>query len=368
MQFIDQAEIEVLGGNGGDGMVAFRREKYVPAGGPSGGNGGKGGSVILVAAENLQTLLDFRYAHVFKADDGVRGGSKNMTGASGDDRLIEVPCGTTIYDAKTGETLGDLITPGQSFCVALGGKGGLGNKAFLSNRNRAPERAMPGLPGEERSLRLELKLLAEVGIIGLPNAGKSTLISALSAARPKIADYPFTTLIPNLGVVRKPTGDGTVFADIPGLIEGAHQGTGLGHDFLRHIERTRVLLHLIDVTTEDPIAAYETIQAELNAYGRGLENRPQIVAINKLDALPSDDPTPEAIALQLRERTEAPVFAISAVAGTGLDPMLQQVWQVLDEAKAAEAAAKAAQIEIAEPSEALLESLPESEFMVRSIE
>ncbi|MBD3883437.1 GTPase ObgE [Phormidium tenue FACHB-886] len=351
MQFIDQAEIEVLGGNGGDGMVAFRREKYVPAGGPAGGNGGRGGSVILMAAEHLQTLLDFRYAHVFKAEDGQRGGPKNMTGASGSDLLVEVPCGTVVYDAHTDEVLGDLTTLGQSLCVAQGGKGGLGNKHFLSNRNRAPEKALPGLPGEERLIRLELKLLAEVGIIGLPNAGKSTLISALSAARPKIADYPFTTLVPNLGVVRKPTGDGTVFADIPGLIEGAHQGTGLGHDFLRHIERTRVLLHLIDVTAADPIAAYETIQSELTAYGRGLEHRPQIVAINKLDALPPDDPTPSAIATQLRQRTDDPIFAISAVAGIGLEPMLQKVWQVLEEAQAP-----------APPEDLTVES----EFVVRS--
>ncbi|NJR66023.1 MAG: GTPase ObgE [Leptolyngbyaceae cyanobacterium CRU_2_3] len=331
MQFIDQAEVEVQGGNGGDGLVAFRREKYVPAGGPSGGNGGHGGSVIFVAVERLQTLLDFRYARVFKADDGERGGIKNMTGASGSDRVVEVPCGTVIYNAKTEEILGDLVEPGQTCCVAKGGKGGLGNKAFLSNRNRAPERALPGLPGEVWSLRLELKLLAEVGIIGLPNAGKSTLISSLSAARPKVADYPFTTLVPNLGVVRKPTGDGTVFADIPGLIEGAHLGTGLGHDFLRHIERTRVLLHLIDVTTEDPIAAYTTIQAELSAYGRGLEHRPQIVAINKIDALASDDALPEAIAAQLQRLTADPIFIISAVARTGLEPMLQKVWQILEE-------------------------------------
>jgi GTPase len=338
MQFIDQAEIEVCGGKGGDGLVAFHREKYVPAGGPSGGNGGKGGSVILVAVEHLQTLLDFRYAHIFKAEDGERGGPKNMTGASGDDRLIEVPCGTVVYDANTEEILGDLIEPGQSLCVAQGGKGGLGNKHFLSNRNRAPERSLPGLPGEERSLRLELKLLAEVGIIGLPNAGKSTLISALSAARPKVADYPFTTLVPNLGVVRKPSGDGTVFADIPGLIEGAHLGTGLGHDFLRHIERTRILLHLIDVTADDPIAAYQTIQSELVAYGRGLENHPQLVALNKIDALPPDDPTPEAIAAALQQLTTDPIFIISAVARTGLEPMLQQVWQVLEAANEAAAA------------------------------
>lgn len=337
MQFIDQAEIEVQGGNGGDGLVAFRREKYVPAGGPSGGNGGNGGSVILVAAEHLQTLLDFRYAHIFKAEDGQRGGPKNMTGASGRDRWVEVPCGTVVYDAETDEILADLTYPGQEFCVAKGGKGGLGNKHFLSNHNRAPERALPGLPGEERLIRLELKLLAEVGIIGLPNAGKSTLISALSAARPKIADYPFTTLVPNLGVVRKPTGDGTVFADIPGLIEGAHLGTGLGHDFLRHIERTRLLLHLIDATQDDPIAAYHTIQSELEAYGRGLADRPQILALNKIDAFLSDDPQITDLAKHIQAITSAPVFIISAVAKTGLDALLQEVWKILDAELEAEA-------------------------------
>lgn len=332
MQFIDQAEIEVQGGDGGDGMVAFRREKYVPAGGPSGGNGGQGGSVILVAVERLQTLLDFRYAHIFKAPNGQRGGPKNMTGASGEDLRIEVPCGTVVYDVETDEILADLTKPEQEACIAKGGKGGLGNKHFLSNRNRAPEHALPGLPGEGRLVRLELKLLAEVGIIGLPNAGKSTLIAALSAARPKIADYPFTTLIPNLGVVRKPTGDGTVFADIPGLIEGAHLGTGLGHDFLRHIERTRLLLHLIDVTQDDPIAAYQTIQAELHAYGRGLVDRPQVLALNKIDALPPDSPLPQDIAAQLQSFSNVPVFIISAVARTGLDALLQQIWQMLDAA------------------------------------
>jgi GTP-binding protein len=330
MQFIDQAEVEVQAGNGGDGMVAFRREKYVPAGGPSGGNGGNGGSVILAAVENLQTLLDFRYSRLFKAKDGQRGGPKNMTGAAGEDLLIEVPRGTTVYDAETNEILGDLVEPGQVLCVAKGGKGGLGNKFFLSNHNRAPEHALPGLPGEQRRVRLELKLLAEVGIIGLPNAGKSTLIAALSAARPKIADYPFTTLIPNLGVVRKPTGDGTVFADIPGLIEGAHLGTGLGHDFLRHIERTRLLLHLIDVTSDDPIAAYQTIQAELHAYGRDLPNRSQILAVSKVDALPPDSPIAQDIAAQLRQISQRPVFIISAVARIGLEPLLQEIWQTLD--------------------------------------
>lgn len=334
MQFIDQVEIEVEAGKGGDGIVAFRREKYVPAGGPAGGNGGRGGSVIFVTKENLQTLLDFRYNHRFQGENGSRGGPNNRTGAAGSDRIIEVPCGTTVYDGETGELIGDLIKPGQTLCVAAGGKGGLGNKFFLSNSNRAPEYALPGLPGEHRMLRLELKLLAEVGIIGLPNAGKSTLISALSAARPKVADYPFTTLVPNLGVVRKPTGDGTVFADIPGLIEGAHQGAGLGHDFLRHIERTRLLLHLVDITSLDPIADYRTIQHELQAYGRGLAQRPQILALNKIDAV--DEETIEAIAHQLQTLSQTSVFLISAVTRTGLDELLQHIWLMLDQLNEAE--------------------------------
>jgi len=331
MQFIDQAEIEVEAGKGGDGIVAFRREKYVPAGGPAGGNGGRGGDVILVAAEHLQTLLDFKYAHRFQADNGGRGGPNNRTGANGRDRMIQVPCGTVVYDADTDEVLGDLVQPGQTFCVAKGGKGGLGNKHFLSNRNRAPDYALPGLPGEYRRLRLELKLLAEVGIIGLPNAGKSTLIAALSSARPKIANYPFTTLVPNLGVVRKPTGDGTVFADIPGLIEGAHLGTGLGYDFLRHIERTRLLLHLIDATADDPIGDYQTIQAELQAYGRGLPERPQILALNKIDAVDSE--MVERLATELNHLTHVPVFQISAVTHTGLESLLQNLWQSLEKLK-----------------------------------
>ena len=331
MQFIDQAEVEVAAGKGGDGIVAFRREKYVPAGGPAGGNGGRGGDVILTAIEQLQTLLDFKYAHRFEAENGGRGGPNNRTGADGRDRIIQVPLGTVVYDADTDEVIGDLVQPGQTLCVAKGGKGGLGNKHFLSNRNRAPEYALPGLPGEERRLRLELKLLAEVGIIGLPNAGKSTLIAALSAARPKIADYPFTTLVPNLGVVRKPTGDGTVFADIPGLIEGAHLGTGLGHDFLRHIERTRLLLHLIDATADDPIASYHTIQQELQAYGRGLAERPQILALNKVDAVDSEKA--DELATELGLLTQVPVFQISAVARIGLDPLLQKIWQSLDQLK-----------------------------------
>ena len=329
MQFIDQAEIQVQAGDGGDGIIGFRREKYVPAGGPSGGNGGRGGSVILQVSEDLQTLLDFRYNRLYKAENGDKGGNNKRTGASADDLIIEVPCGTVIYDAETDEFVSDLTENGQTFCVAKGGRGGAGNHCFLSNHNRAPERALPGQEGEGRFLRLELKLLAEVGIIGLPNAGKSTLISALSAARPKIADYPFTTLIPNLGVVRKPTGDGTVFADIPGLIEGAHTGLGLGHDFLRHIERTRLLLHLVDATSDDPIADYHTIHQELQAYGRGLSDRPQIIALNKIDAVDRDRDL-NAIVAQLNKLTGAPVFVISAVTRSGLEPLLNQVWQMLD--------------------------------------
>jgi GTP-binding protein len=329
MQFIDQAEVQVEAGNGGDGIVAFRREKYVPAGGPSGGNGGRGGSIILEAVSNLQTLLDFRYNHRFKADDGGRGGPNNRTGAAGRDRIIQVPCGTILYDADTDEFLGDLTTPGQTICIAQGGKGGLGNQHFLSNHNRAPEYALPGLPGEQRHLRLELKLLAEVGIIGLPNAGKSTFIAAVSAARPKVADYPFTTLVPNLGVVKKPSGDGVVFADIPGLIAGASQGIGLGHDFLRHIERTRLLLHLVDATGEDPIAAYQTIRQELEAYGRGLVERPQILALNKIDAI--DLETQTTLVAQLSQLSQGSVFLISAATRAGLDPLLQHIWQILDQ-------------------------------------
>ncbi len=336
MQFIDLAEVEVESGSGGDGMVTFRREKYVPAGGPSGGNGGRGGSIFFTAVENLQTLLDFRYNRRFKAQNGTKGGSNSCTGASGEDLTVEVPCGTIIYDTATDELLVDLVEPGQTFRVVAGGKGGLGNQHFLSNSNRAPEYALPGQPPQQKRIRLELKLLAEVGIIGLPNAGKSTLISAISAARPKVADYPFTTLIPNLGVVRKPSGDGTLFADIPGLIEGASQGAGLGHDFLRHIERTRVLLHLVEATGSDPdgspsakaIAAYRTIRQELSAYNDTLAARPQILAISKIDTV--DDEEIAELAKALSEVAQQPVFLISSATRTGLDPLLQQVWNQLD--------------------------------------
>lgn len=340
MQFIDLAEVEVESGSGGDGMVTFRREKYVPAGGPSGGNGGRGGSIFFTAVENLQTLLDFRYNRRFKAKNGTKGGSNSCTGASGEDLTVEVPCGTMIYDTATDELIVDLVEPGQTFKVVSGGKGGLGNQHFLSNSNRAPEYALPGQPPQQKRIRLELKLLAEVGIIGLPNAGKSTLISALSAARPKVADYPFTTLVPNLGVVRKPSGDGTLFADIPGLIEGASQGAGLGHDFLRHIERTRVLLHLVEATGEDPIGAYQTIQQELTAYSDSLAIRPQILALSKIDAV--DDEDIAELAAELGKVAQQQVFLISSATRTGLDPMLKQVWNELDRLEAIRIADKLA--------------------------
>ncbi|MEA5424239.1 GTPase ObgE [Synechococcus sp. CCY9201] len=327
MQFIDQARIAVQGGRGGDGIVAFRREKYVPAGGPSGGDGGRGGHVLLVADSNLQTLLDFKYKRLFAADDGRRGGPNRSTGASGSPLVIKVPCGTEVRHLRTGILLGDLTEPGDELLVAAGGRGGLGNAHYLSNRNRAPEKFTEGKEGEHWPLQLELKLLAEVGIIGLPNAGKSTLISVLSAARPKIADYPFTTLVPNLGVVRRPTGDGTVFADIPGLIAGAAQGAGLGHDFLRHIERTRLLLHLVDVGAPDVERDLAVVEEELKAYGHGLSERPRLVVLNKLELL--DPEELEALRLRIEARLGQPVLTISAAMAQGLEPLKQAVWQAL---------------------------------------
>ena len=331
MQFIDQARIAVKAGRGGDGIVAFRREKYVPAGGPSGGDGGRGGDVLLLADANLQTLLDFKYKRLFAAVEGRRGGPNRCKGASGDHMVIRVPCGTEVRDSRTGILLGDLTDPGDELLVALGGRGGLGNAHYLSNRNRAPEKCTEGKEGEEWLLQLELKLLAEVGIIGLPNAGKSTLISVLSAARPKIADYPFTTLVPNLGVVRRPSGDGTVFADIPGLIAGAAQGAGLGHDFLRHIERTRLLIHLIDASAEDVLHDLQVVQRELTAYGHGLDQRPRLVVLNKIELLDSAalEDALEMLRQQVRTHGEQPVLAISAAASMRLPELLAAVWQQL---------------------------------------
>ena len=327
MQFIDQARITVRGGRGGDGIAAFRREKYVPAGGPSGGDGGNGGPVVLEADSNLQTLLDFKYKRLFAADDGRRGGPNKCTGASGRDLVIKVPCGTEVRHLSTGILLGDLIEPGSRLTVAFGGRGGLGNAHYLSNRNRAPEKFTEGRDGEEWPLQLELKLLAEVGIIGLPNAGKSTLIAVLSAARPKIADYPFTTLVPNLGVVRRPSGDGTVFADIPGLIAGAAQGAGLGHDFLRHIERTRLLIHLVDAGADDPVGDLRVVEKELEAYGHGLVDRPRVLVLNKQE-LVQDEDLP-AVKAELEEESGRSVLCISAAMGANLDLLLENVWREL---------------------------------------
>jgi GTP-binding protein len=321
----------VRAGRGGDGIVAFRREKYVPAGGPSGGDGGRGGNVVLRADANLQTLLDFKFKRLFPAQDGRRGGPNRSIGASGEHLVIRVPCGTEVRDCRTGILLGDLTEPGDELLVAAGGRGGLGNAHYLSNRNRAPEKSTEGKDGEEWLLQLELKLLAEVGIIGLPNAGKSTLISVLSAARPKIADYPFTTLVPNLGVVRRPSGDGTVFADIPGLIAGAAQGAGLGHDFLRHIERTRLLIHLVEAGSEDLLADVAVVEQELQAYGHGLAQRPRLLVLNKIELLDEDE-LPEALE-QLRlhalEIGVSTTLAISAAMAQGLEPLKAAVWDQL---------------------------------------
>jgi len=327
MQFIDQARIAVQAGRGGDGIVAFRREKYVPAGGPSGGDGGRGGDVWLEADPNLQTLLDFKYKRLFGAQDGRRGGPNKSTGASGDHLTIKVPCGTEVRDLRTGILLGDLTDKGQRLLVAVGGRGGLGNAHYLSNRNRAPEKCTEGRDGEAWNLQLELKLLAEVGLIGLPNAGKSTLISVLSSARPKIADYPFTTLVPNLGVVRRPTGDGTVFADIPGLIAGAAQGAGLGHDFLRHIERTRLLIHLVDGSSDDVVRDLQVVRQELEDYGHGLNQRPTLVALTKIELLL--EPELEDRLQRLQDHCGGPVLAISAAAAMNLDQLLAATWQQL---------------------------------------
>ena len=329
MQFIDQARITVKAGRGGDGIIAFRREKYVPAGGPAGGDGGMGGHVVLKAEANLQTLLDFKYKRLFLADDGRRGGPNKCKGASGKDLVIKVPCGTEVREINTDILFGDLIEDGQSLVIAYGGKGGLGNAHFLSNRNRAPEKCTEGQEGEEWNLQLELKLLAEVGIIGLPNAGKSTLIAVLSSARPKIADYPFTTLIPNLGVVRRPSGDGTVFADIPGLIAGAAQGMGLGHDFLRHIERTRLLIHLIDAASEDPLRDWHVIEKELAAYGHDLLDRPRLLVLNKQELLNQE--LENHLVETLEKASRQQVILVSAAMGKGLDVLLAEVWKNLDE-------------------------------------
>ena len=318
MQFIDKAKIKISSGKGGNGVVAWRREKFVDKGGPAGGDGGKGGSVYLIADEGLSTLLDFTYRSIFKADNGENGFKKSMHGKSAKDLYIKVPTGTIVKELKSGNIIADLTEHNQTVLVAKGGRGGRGNIHFCTPQNRAPQYCEPGEPGIERELQLELKLLADVGLLGFPNAGKSTFISRVSAAKPKIADYPFTTIVPNLGVVRKSDGDGYVIADIPGLIEGASDGVGLGHDFLRHVERCRFLLHIIDGTEENPIQNYKIINEELAKYSEKLANLYQIVAINKIDAISEEMIT--ELEKEFNEIGVKPYF-ISAVTGENLDKL-----------------------------------------------
>lgn len=328
MQFLDKTRIKISSGRGGNGMVAWRREKYVDKGGPAGGDGGNGGDIYLIADENMSTLMDFKYQSVFKADNGENGSIKNMHGKCAKDTEIKVPVGTVVKDLKSGNIIADLKEHGQKVLVAKGGRGGRGNARFASAQKRAPQFCEPGEPGIERDLELELKLIADVGLLGMPNAGKSTLISRISSAKPKIADYPFTTLIPNLGVVKKRSGDGYVVADIPGLIEGASEGVGLGHDFLRHIERCRFLVHLVDMTAEDPIKNYKIINEELRKHSERLANLYQIVALNKVDSV--DAETKTQITTEFKKLSRD-VFVISAVTGENIDSLLDFMSVKVDE-------------------------------------
>jgi len=333
MGFVDEAKFFVKAGDGGNGCVSFRREKYVPKGGPNGGDGGKGGDVYLVADGNLQSLIDFRYQSHFKAEAGIGGQGSDKHGRGGKDCVVRVPLGSVIKDAETGTVLADLIEPEQTYLAAQGGRGGLGNARFATSTNRAPRKATPGHPGEERWLVIELKLLADVGLIGLPNAGKSTLLSKLSAANPKIAPYPFTTLEPQLGVLHFKYTDPCIIADIPGLIEGAHQGVGLGHQFLRHIERTSILLHLVDVSGDDgkPYEDYQVLARELAAYNRELLDRAHILVLNKIDLIDE-----ERLA-EVKEQFAGvglPLVAISAEEGDGLEPLKELLGELLEKQRA----------------------------------
>ena len=327
--FVDYAKIYLKGGDGGNGIVAFRREKYVPMGGPSGGDGGRGGNVIFVADEGLSTLMDFKYHKHFKAKRGSHGMGKNMHGAGGEDLVIRVPVGTVIFDDDNDAVIADLTQADQEVIVARGGRGGRGNARFSNSANRAPSISENGEPGQERWIRLELKLLADVGLVGFPNAGKSTLISVISAAKPKIADYPFTTLVPNLGVVQTRSHDSFVVADIPGLIEGAHQGTGLGHDFLRHVERTRVLLFVLDTAqTEgrDCLEDYEVLRRELEAFNPEIASRPFLIVANKMDL-----PDAAANFTRLQDEFGEAVLPISAAIGQGIDSLVDRTWTLLSQ-------------------------------------
>ena len=319
MKFLDKAKIRVVSGHGGNGMVAWRREKYVDKGGPAGGDGGRGGDIYFIADENMSTLLDFKIKSVYKAQSGENGGIKGMHGACAKDTYIRVPLGTIVRDTKTGKIIADIIQPEQTVLIAKGGRGGRGNARFATSQKRAPQFCEPGEPGIERILELELKLIADVGLLGMPNAGKSTFISAVSSAKPKIADYPFTTLIPNLGVVKKDDSGSYVIADIPGLIEGASNGVGLGHEFLRHVERCRFLIHIVDLTAENPIKNYQIINEELRKHSNELAKLYQIIVLNKIDSVLEQDR--EIFKNEFKAFTPD-VFLISAVTKEGLNELL----------------------------------------------
>jgi GTP-binding protein len=335
MKFVDEATIRVQAGDGGRGAVSFRREKFVPRGGPDGGDGGHGANVILVATPGLNTLADFRFQRSFKAPHGQPGSSRDCTGASGVDLTVAVPVGTVVHDCDTDEQIADLAVAGEQVLVARGGKGGWGNTRFKSSTNRAPRKAMPGLPGERRELRLELKLLADVGLLGLPNAGKSTLIRAVSAARPKVADYPFTTLHPNLGVVAVGPQRSFVMADIPGLIEGASEGAGLGLKFLKHLQRTRLLLHLVDIAPPDPdadpVKDVRAIARELRKFSPELASRERWLVLNKIDMFDPEEAERRCRDIKRRLRFKGPVYRISGLAGVGTEALCQDVMRRLEE-------------------------------------
>jgi GTP-binding protein len=335
MKFVDEVRIRVEAGNGGPGCLSFRREKYVPRGGPDGGDGGDGGDVVLVANADLNTLVDFRYKRLYRAEHGHRGEGSNRTGRQGQDLRIQVPVGTVVTERNTHEVMGELLEAGAELIVAKGGRHGLGNARFKSSTNRAPRKTTPGKPGEQRDLGLELKLLADVGLVGLPNAGKSTFIRAVSAARPKVADYPFTTLYPNLGVVSVAPDRSFVVADVPGLIEGAAEGAGLGIRFLKHLSRTRLLLHLVDAapmdTSTDPVASVRAIAAELERFSPELAARERWLVLNKIDLLPPDTREAHCDALVERLGHTGPVYHVSALSGEGCRELCQAIMNHLEE-------------------------------------
>ncbi len=331
MKFVDEATIDVAAGNGGAGCVSFRREKFIPFGGPNGGNGGRGGSIFAVADVNLNTLIDYRYARRHEARNGEPGRGSDQFGAASDDIVLRMPVGTILKDFDSGEVIAELLNPGEKVLVCKGGDGGFGNLHFKTSTNRAPRQKTPGWPGESRKLKLELRVLADVGLLGMPNAGKSTLIAAISNARPKIADYPFTTLHPNLGVVRVAPEKSFVVADVPGLIEGAAEGAGLGHQFLRHLQRTRLLLHIVDIApfddNVDPVAQARAIVGELKKYDRALADKPRWLVLNKIDMVAEDGRAARVRDFVKRLRWKGPIFEISALARKGLEPLLHAVYE-----------------------------------------